>query len=149
MNPKADFHFTRGKQWQAEMTALRSIILECHLTEELKWGQPCYTFRDKNIVLIHTFKQYCAMLFIKGALLKDPKGILIQQTANVQAARQIRFTTVQQIKKLKATLKAYIKEAIEIEKAGTKVPMKTTSQFKVPKEFKAALDTNAATQDCV
>src|ERR1041384_4155092 len=104
MNPKADFFFTKAKQWKKEYELLREIILECSLVEDLKWGCPCYTFEGKNIVLIHGFKEYCALLFFKGALLKDPKGILIQQTENVQAARQIRFTTADQIAKMKATL---------------------------------------------
>src|SRR5437764_13395912 len=111
------------------------IILDCVLTEELKWGCPCYTFEKSNIVLIHVFKEYCAILFVKGALLKDAKGILIQQTENVQAGRQIRFTNVREIVKMKAILKTYIYEAIEVEKAGLKVKYKKTSEFKVPEEF--------------
>lgn len=144
MNPKVDFYFNKGK-WQEELEQLRQILLDSktvgyELTEELKWGVPCYTYDKSNILLMHVFKGYCALLFFKGALLKDPKGILVQQTTNVQAARQIRFTHVGEIVKLKATLKAYIKEAIEIEKAGLKVELKETSQFTMPKEFKMKLD---------
>ncbi|MBK7652739.1 MAG: DUF1801 domain-containing protein [Flammeovirgaceae bacterium] len=144
MNPKVDFYFNKGK-WQEELEQLRQILLDSktvgyELTEELKWGVPCYTYDKSNILLMHVFKEYCALLFFKGTLLKDPKGILVQQTANVQAARQIRFTHVGEIVKLKATLKAYIKEAIEIEKAGLKVELKETSQFTMPKEFKMKLD---------
>ena len=137
-NPKVDFFFRKGK-WQEEYEKLRTIILDCGLTEELKWGCPCYTFQKQNIVLIHGFKEYCALLFFKGALLKDPKSILIQQTENVQAARQIRFTNVREILKSKNTLKVYIKEAIELEKAGLKVSLKKTSEFKIPDEFKTKL----------
>src|SRR3954469_11335575 len=108
MNPKVDFFFNKGRQWQEEFKKLRMILLSCALTEELKWGCPCYTFQKRNIVLIHGFKEYCAVLFFKGALLKDPNGILIQQTKNVQSARQIRFTSVREIVKMKKTLKAYI-----------------------------------------
>jgi uncharacterized protein YdeI (YjbR/CyaY-like superfamily) len=153
MNPKVDFYFSKSKKWQKELDALRAIILDCGLNEELKWGVPCYTlaagssggaFTKRNIVLIHVFKEYCALLFFKGALLKDAKGILIQQTANVQAARQIRFTNVGEIAKMKNTLKAYIYEAIEVEKAGLKVPVKKTSEFAVPKEFQDKLDKNQA-----
>lgn len=138
-NPKVDFFFRKGK-WQEEYEKLRTIILGCGLTEELKWGCPCYTFAKRNIVLIHGFKEYCALLFFKGALLKDPKGILIQQTENVQAARQIRFTNVPEILKLKTTLKAYITEAIAVEEAGLKVNLKKTSEFTTPDEFKRKLD---------
>src|ERR1700754_498726 len=126
MNPKVDWFFEKEEKWKREVSELRKIVLDCHLTEDLKWGCPCYTFQKKNIVLIHVFKEYCALLLFKGALLKDPKGILVQQTENVQAARQIRFTSVKEIVKLKATLKAYIKEAIEAEKAGLKVELKET-----------------------
>src|SRR5689334_8835917 len=117
MNPKVDFYFIKAEKWQKELEQLRIIVLDCGLTEELKWGVPCYTFEKRNIVLIHGFKEYCALLFFKGALLKDAKGILIQQTKNVQAARQIRFTSVREIVKMKPVLKAYIYEAIELEKA--------------------------------
>jgi uncharacterized protein YdeI (YjbR/CyaY-like superfamily) len=139
-NPKVDFYFNRAKQWHEEFEKLRMIVLDCGLTEELKWGVPCYTFQKRNIVLVHGFKEYCALLFFKGALLKDPKGILIQQTKNVQAARQIRFTNVREIVKLKAILKAYIYEAIVVEKAGLKVKFKKTSEFKLPEEFQNKLD---------
>lgn len=141
-NPKVDFFFNKGKQWQDEYVELRSIVLDCGLTEELKWGNPCYTLDDSNIVLIHGFKEYCALLFFKGALLKDPMKILIQQTENVQAARQVRFTNLDEIVKMNKTLKAYIKEAIEVEKAGLKVVMKKTSEYKVPEEFQSKLDEN-------
>ena len=140
MNPKVDFFFNKAKQWQEEFKKLRTIILDCQLTEELKWGVPCYTFQKSNIVLIHGFKEYCAILFIKGALLKDAKGILIQQTKNVQAARQIRFTNVREIAKMESILKAYIHEAIEAEKAGLKVNYKKPSEFSIPKEFQNKLD---------
>ena len=144
MNPKVDFYFIKAKKWQKEFETLRSIVLDCQLTEELKWGNPCYTFEKKNIVLIHGFKDYCALLFFKGALLKDPKGILVQQTENVQSARQIRFTNVQEIVKLKATLKSYIYEAVKVEESGLKVEFKKTSEFAVPEEFQNKLDKNRA-----
>ncbi|MRG48480.1 hypothetical protein GFS24_25415 [Chitinophaga sp. SYP-B3965] len=140
MNPKVDFYFQKAEKWQKELELLRTIVLDCQLTEELKWGVPCYTFEGTNIVLIHDFKEYCALLFHKGVLLKDPKGILIQQTKNVQSARQIRFTSVQEITKLKATLKAYIFEAVEVEEAGLKVELKKTEDFPVPEEFQDKLD---------
>jgi uncharacterized protein YdeI (YjbR/CyaY-like superfamily) len=140
MNPKVDFYFSKTKKWQEEFEKLRVIILDCGLTEELKWGAPCYTFEKRNIVLIHGFKEYCALLFFKGALLNDPKGILIQQTENVQAARQIRFTNARGIVKMKPILKAYIYEAIEVEKAGLKVNFKTTTEFIIPEEFQNKLD---------
>ena len=127
MNPKVDFYFTKAKTWQEEIKLLRDIVLNCGLDEVLKWGCPCYSFEGSNIVLIHIFKEYCALLFFKGALMKDPKDILIQQTANVQAARQMRFTNAKEITKLKTSIKAYIKEAIAIEKAGLKVELKKTS----------------------
>jgi len=142
MNPKVDFYFIKAKKWQEEIEALRAIALDCGLDEELKWGCPCYTLSGSNIVLIHVFKDYCAFLFFKGALLKDAKKILIQQTEQVQAARQIRFTGVKEITKLEKTLKAYIHEAIEVEKAGLKVPLKKTKEFPMPEEFKARLDKN-------
>ena len=140
MNPKVDWFFTKPTQWQEEYLKLRMIALDCGLTEELKWGCPCYTFQTTNIVLIHVFKEYCALLFFKGALLKDANGILIQQTKNVQAARQIRFTTVEEIVKMKTILKAYIDEAIKAEKAGLKVHFKETSEYTVPEEFQHKLD---------
>jgi uncharacterized protein YdeI (YjbR/CyaY-like superfamily) len=139
MNPKVDFYFRKGN-WQKELEQLRTIILDCGLAEELKWGCPCYTFQKANIVLIHVFKEYCAVLFFKGALLNDAKGILIQQTENVQSARQIRFTNAQEIVKMKATLKAYIHEAIEVEKAGLKVELKKSSEYNIPEEFQEKLN---------
>jgi uncharacterized protein YdeI (YjbR/CyaY-like superfamily) len=120
MNPKVDGYLRRSKKWQEELKKLRMITLDCGLTEELKWGVPCYTFQKGNIVLIHVFKEYCALLFFKGALLKDAKGILIQQTKNTQAARQIRFTNLREIVRMQTILKAYISEAMEVEKAGLK-----------------------------
>src|SRR5687767_12653132 len=140
MNPKVDFYFSKTKKWQKELEQLRIIVLDCGLTEELKWGVPCYTFQKSNIVLIHDFKEYCAILFFKGALLTDPNGILIQQTENVQAARQIRFTHVREIVKMATTLKAYIFEAIEVEKAGLKVNFRKAAEFKIPEEFQNKLD---------
>ncbi len=140
VNPKVDVYFNKAQRWQKESKKLRTIVLDCGLAEELKWGQPCYTFQEKNIVLIHGFKEYCALLFFKGALLKDPKGILIQQTKNVQAGRQIRFTQVREIVAMEPVLKAYIHEAIEVEKAGLKVRHKETSEFTVPEEFQKKLD---------
>lgn len=144
MNPKVDFYFNKAKKWQQEIEKLRIIVLDCQLTEELKWGCPCYTFQKSNVVLIHIFKDYCALLFMKGALLKDSKKILIQQTENVQAARQIRFTNIEQIIKLQAILKTYIYEAIEIEKAGLKVPLKKNTELVFPEEFQKQLNKNAA-----
>src|SRR5688572_22259298 len=140
MNPKVDFYFTKAKNWQGELKQLRRIVLDCGLSEELKWGVPCYTFQNRNIVLIHVFKEYCALLFFKGALLNDANGILIQQTRNVQAARQIRFTNIRELVELEATVKAYIYEAIEVEKAGLKVNSKKASEFPMPDEFQNKLD---------
>jgi uncharacterized protein YdeI (YjbR/CyaY-like superfamily) len=140
MNAKVDFYFSKAKRWREEFEKLRMIILECQLTEELKWGCPCYTFQKNNIVLIHGFKEYCALLFFKGALLTDSNGVLIQQTENVQAARQIRFTNVQEIVEMGTILKAYIHEAIEVERAGSKVNFKKTTEFAVPEEFQNRLD---------
>jgi uncharacterized protein YdeI (YjbR/CyaY-like superfamily) len=139
MNPKVDWFFDKAANWQKEYEQLRIICLDCGLAEELKWGCPCYTFENRNIVLIHGFKEYCALLFFKGALLKDTDGILIQQTENVQSVRQVRFVNVREIVKLKKVLKAYIYQAIEVEKAGLKVPLKKTSEFKVPEEFQKKL----------
>jgi uncharacterized protein YdeI (YjbR/CyaY-like superfamily) len=139
-NPKVDTFLSKAKKWGKEFEQLRSIVLDCGLTEEYKWMHPCYTFGGKNIVLIHGFKEYCALLFFKGVLLKDTKGILIQQTKNVQAGRQIRFTNVQEIVKMKSILKSYIHEAVEVEKAGLKVKMKKTSDFKIPEEFQHKLN---------
>ncbi len=140
MNPKVDFYFNKATKWQEELEQLRTIVLECGLTEELKWGVPSYTYQKSNIVLIHVFKEYCALLFFKGALLHNEKGLLIQQTENVQAARQIRFTNVSEIVENRAVLKAYIFEAIEVEKAGLKVVLKKTSDFNIPEEFQTKLD---------
>ena len=138
-NPKVDAVLRKASKWQEEFETLRTIVLDCGLAEELKWYQPCYTLENKNIVLMHGFKEYCALLFFKGVLLKDPKGILIQQTENVQVARQIRFTNVREIVKMKPILKAYIHEAIEVEKTGLKVKLKKTADFKVPAEFQNKL----------
>ena len=147
MNPKVDWYFDKAEKWQEEIKKLRTIILDCQLTEELKWGVPCYTFEKSNIVLIHVFKEYCAILFIKGALLKDAKDILIQQTENVQAARQIRFTNVREIVEMEPSLKAYIHEAIEVEKAGLKVNYKKAAEFTVPEEFITKLEEVPGLQD--
>lgn len=141
-NPKVDWFFSKATTWHQEFNQLRAVILDCGLTEDLKWGQPCYTFEKKNIVLIHGFKDYCALLLFKGALLKDPKGILIRQTENVQSARQIRFTNVREIVKMKRLLKAYIYEAVEVEEAGLKVPLKKTTEFTMPEEFQKKLEKN-------
>jgi len=143
-NPKVDWFFDKPTPWQKEYAKLRTLILDCGLDEELKWGCPCYTFGKKNIVLIHGFKEYCAVLFFKGALLQDAEGILIQQTKNVQVPRQVRFTNVQEIVRLRSTLKAYIYEAIEVERAGLKIRLKKPSDYKIPDEFAAKLDKNAA-----
>ena len=140
INPTVDFYFSKAKNWQQEIKQLRIIVLECGLTEELKWGVPCYMFQKSNIVLIHVFKEYCAVLFFKGALLNDANGILIQQTKNVQAARQVRFTNVREIVKMKPILKNYIYEAIEVEQAGLKVNFKKTTEFIIPEEFQNKLD---------
>ena len=140
MNPRVDFYFSKAQKWQKELEQLRMIVLACGLAEELKWGVPCYTFGKSNIVLIHVFKDYCALLFIKGALLHDANNILVQQTENVQAGRQIRFTSVQEIAGMEAVLKAYIYEAIEVEKAGLQVNFKKTSAFLIPEEFQNKLD---------
>ncbi|PKL09487.1 MAG: hypothetical protein CVV51_03475 [Spirochaetae bacterium HGW-Spirochaetae-7] len=144
MNHDVDEFLRNEGRWQAEFKKLRQVILECHLTEELKWGQPCYTLDGKNVVLMHGFKEYCAVLFIKGALLRDEKGLLIQQTENVQAGRQIRFTHVEEIDKMAETLKAYILEATEVERSGLKVEMKKTSDFAVPAELQARFDEHPA-----
>lgn len=142
VNPKVDSYIEKSKKWRHEVEQLRKIILEFHLTEELKWGVPCYTFKNKNIVLIHGFKEYCAILFVKGVLLKDPNSVLIQQTENVQAGRQIRFTSARDIVEMESVLKTYINEAIEVEKAGLKVDFKNTTGFSVPEEFQSELDNN-------
>ena len=145
-NPKVDWFFDKATQWQKEYEKLRMIILECGLTEELKWGCPCYQFEKRNIVLIHGFKEYCALLFFKGALLADADGILIQQTENVQSARQIRFTSARQIVKMEGILKAYVYEAIEVERAGLQVKLKKTKDFKIPEEFQSKLNKMPALQ---
>ncbi|WP_211518750.1 YdeI/OmpD-associated family protein [Flavobacterium humi] len=142
MNPNVDFYFDTAEQWQPAIEKLRTIALDCQLTEELKWGSPCYTFRENNIVLIHTFKDYCAFLFFKGALLQDTHGILVRQAENVQAARQVRFTNLEQIKELEPVLKAHIYEAIEVERAGLGVVFKKTDEFAVPEEFQVKLAEN-------
>lgn len=148
MNPRADFYFSKSQRWQKELSQLRAIVLDAiGLTEELKWGCPCYTYEGRNIVLIHEFKDYCALLFFKGALLKDSRGILVQQTANVQAARQARFTSVGEIRRLTGTLKAYIYEAIQAEEAGKKVPLKKTSELDMPEEFQSKLRRTPALKD--
>lgn len=144
MNPKVDWYFNKDTKWQKEIILLRKIVLACNLVEDLRWGCPCYRFEESNIVLIHMFKDYCALLFLKGALLKDAKHILIQQTENVQAARQIRFTSLSEIKKLEKTLKAYIYEAVEVEASGKKVTFKKTVEFKMPEEFQKKLTKNKA-----
>lgn len=140
MNSKVDWYFDKDRPWQQELKKLRNIVLESGLTEELKWGCPTYTLEKNNIVLIHVFKEYCALLFMKGVLLKDPKHILIQQTKNVQSARQIRFINMREIIRMKTVIKAYIAEAIRVENAGTKVKMKKTAQLGMPIEFKHALE---------
>jgi len=140
MNPKTDWFFDKNTKWQQEYDKLRMLVLDCGLIEDLKWGVPCYTFQKSNIVLIHGFKEYCALLFHKGSLLNDTNGILIQQTENVQSARQIRFTSIKEIEELEATIKAYIYEAIEVEKAGLQVNFKKTIEFTIPEEFQNKLD---------
>jgi uncharacterized protein YdeI (YjbR/CyaY-like superfamily) len=142
INLKVDAFLKEETKWREEFTQLRKIVLACGLDEELKWGKPCYSLEGSNVVLIHGFKEYCALLFMKGALLKDPQGILIQQTENVQAARQIRFTNVSEIVKLQTAIKAYIKEAIGLEKSGIEVKYKKTSEFPMPEEFKNKLAHN-------
>ena len=143
-NPKVDAFLAKTEKWRAEFEQLRAIVRDCQLTEAFKWGVPCYTFEGKNIVLIHGFKAYCALLFFKGALLKDPDGILVQQTENVQASRQIRFTGLGEIVEMESTLKAYIQEAVEIEKAGREVAFKQPAEFAVPDELAAKFDESPA-----
>ena len=144
MNPSVDFYFDKAQTWRTAIEKLRMIVLDCGLGEELKWGCPCYTFQNKNIVLIHVFKEYCALLFFKGALLSDPHGMLIRQTTNTQATRQIRFTNASDINNIEKTLKAYVYESIEVEKAGLKVELKKTADFTVAEEFKNKLDKSPA-----
>ncbi len=139
MNPKVDWYFGKNERWEKALRKLRTIALDCQLTEELKWGCPCYTLNGSNIALIHVFKEYCALLFIKGALLKDEHRILVQQTKNVQAARQIRFTNLREVLKMERVMKAYIHDAIEVEKSGLQVELKKTAEFEMPEEFKNKL----------
>jgi uncharacterized protein YdeI (YjbR/CyaY-like superfamily) len=146
MNPKVDEYLSTVKKWQKEFEQLRRIILECQLTEEFKWGVPCYSFQKSNIVLIHGFKEYCAILFVKGSLLKDAGGLLIQQTENVQAGRQIRFTGVNDIIALEPVLKTYIEEAVEVEKSGLEVNFKKNTEYKIPEELKIRFDESTALQ---
>jgi len=143
-NPKVDWYFKKPRKWKEEINILRDVILSSRLNEELKWGCPCYTFEDKNIVLIHVFKEYCAVLFFKGALLKDQENILIQQTKNVQSGRQMRFISLVEVKELKPVLKAYINDAIIAEKSGLKVEFKKTAEYDMPEEFQIRLDEDAA-----
>ena len=142
-NPEVDLFLSRAKKWQAEFAALRAILLHSGLTEEVKWGVPCYTLEKKNVVLIHGFKEYCAILFFKGALLSDPKHILVRQTENVQASRQVRFASLQEIAELEAVLRAYVQEAVEVEKAGLQVTFRETREYTMPEEFQTALDETA------
>ena len=144
MNPKVDFFFENDSKWQKEYKELRTIILDCGLMEELKWGVPCYTYNNHNVILIHGFKEYCALLFHKGSLLNDVDKILIQQTENVQSARQVRFTNLEEIDALESTLKTYVYEAIEVEKLGLKVAFKKTIEYDVPEEFKTFMDKDPA-----
>jgi uncharacterized protein YdeI (YjbR/CyaY-like superfamily) len=146
-NPKVDFYFKKAEKWQEELEKLRTIVLDSELTEELKWGVPCYTLQNSNVVLIHVFKEYCAVLFIKGALLHDIHGLLIQQTENVQAARQIRFSNIQEVVEKEPFLKSYIQEAIEVEKSGLKVDYKKTTEFNMPEEFVNRLEEVPGLQD--
>lgn len=142
-NPRVDVYLSKAEAWQKEFVKLRKIVLACGLTEELKWGQPCYTLDGTNIVLIHGFKEYCALLFMKGALLKDSKGLLIQQTKNVQAARQLRFTSLREITSMEPDITSYIKQAIKVEQSGAKFEHKETTEFEVAEEFQAKLDRSA------
>lgn len=143
-NPVVDFYFNKAEKWQNELALLRTLVLDCGLAEELKWGVPCYTYQHGNVLLIHTFKEYCAILFIKGALLQDTDRMLVQQTENVQAGRQIRFTSAEQLLDRKSTVKAYIFEAIEVEKAGLKVELKKAIDFPIPEELQRRLDEDPA-----
>ncbi len=143
MNPKVNFYFEKAGKWKAEVDKLRNLVLETGLTEDLKWGCPCYTLGKANVVLIHDFKEYCALLFFKGALMQNEDGLLIQQTENVQSARQMRFANFQEVTDRELIIKARIFEAIEVEKAGLKVELKKTKDFEVPEEFQAVLDENS------
>lgn len=147
MNPEVDWFFEKDTQWKQEYKRLRMLILECGLTEELKWGCPCYTVNENNVVLIHGFKNYCALLFHKGVLLKDSEDILVQQTKNVQSARQLRFTSVEEIIDQKHIIQAYVNEAVEVEKSGKEVKMKKTSEFDIPEEFQSRLDKDPALEE--
>ncbi|QLE02580.1 YdeI/OmpD-associated family protein [Galbibacter sp. BG1] len=142
MNPKVDFFFEKDSQWKKEYALLRKILLDCGLDEALKWGHPCYTFKGRNIVLIHGFKEYCALLFHKGVLLKDVNNILVQQTENVQSARQIRFTSLEEIVDQEKIIKQYVYEAVEVEKAGIKVPLKKTSEYEIPEELQQKMESD-------
>ena len=142
MNPKVDIYLSKAKKWQEELVKLRMILLDCQLTEELKWGAPCYTYQNSNVVIIQAFKDYCALLFFKGALLHDDKGILFRMGENTQAGRQIRFTSVREMGELETSIKAYIYEAVELEKAGVKVQFKRTSEYSIPAELQNKLDEN-------
>lgn len=143
-NPKVDQFLNKAEKWRGEFAKLREIVLDCDLTEELKWGVPCYTYEGKNVVLIHGFKNYCALLFVKGALLHDPEGILVQQTENVQTGRQIRFTSIQQITEKEAALGAYVRQAIDVEKAGLEVEFKKNTEYTIPEELQTQFDENPA-----
>lgn len=143
-NPRVDAFLGKTGKWRKEFEKLRAVILDCDLTEELKWGVPCYTYENKNVVLMHGFKEYCAILFFKGALLKDPRNVLVVQSENTQATRQIRFTNVREIAEMEPILKDYIHKAIDVEKAGLKVKFKKTAEFRIPKEFQNRLDDNRA-----
>ncbi|MYM98189.1 YdeI/OmpD-associated family protein [Duganella vulcania] len=147
MNSKVDAYVSKPGKWQEAYKKLRAIAVECDMTEDFKWGHPCYTLDDQNIVLIHGFKEYCALLFFKGALMQDPKGILVQQTKNVQAGRQIRFTSAEEIAKMASTLKSYIREAIKVEQSGAQVEFKETAEFDMPEEFLAKLEESPALQE--
>lgn len=147
MNPKTDFFFNKDSQWKKEYAKLRQICLACDLTEELKWGVPCYTLKKKNVILIHGFKEYCALLFHKGVLIDDPKELLIQQTENVQSARQMRFTDLNEIEEKEKVIKNYIRQAIEVEKSGKKVELKKTKEYAIPEEFQSRLDENPSLKE--
>jgi len=146
-SPFVDEWVAHETRWQAEFRALRALALEGPLTEEVKWGQPCYTWEGKNVFLLHGFKEYCAILFVKGSLMADPEGLLITQTENVQAGRQLRFRSLAEIEALTPVVRAYLAQALEVEKAGLKVPFKKTSEFPVPEEFQSRLQADAALKD--